>query len=163
MRHRSARVLSWGSMTQPIDATDAALAMVQQQLNQAMIEHQIVVQALRAQALVSALFILMLGSISYFLWRRHSDLNAAFLAEIVRHSHERTALVKQHSLERCSDMMQLLHAFEGIVSKGRQRSAPSPVSSVSTQQPHQQSTGRQTPVPPPLPPLPSFPSKRTPR
>ncbi len=138
--------------------------MMQQQLNQAMIEHQIVVQALRAQAIVSALFILVLASISYFLWRRHADLTAAFLAEIVRHSHERTAIVKQHSLERCSDMMQLLHAFEGIVSRGRQRSATSPVSSRSTPPQQQPSTDRKTPVPPPLPPLPSFPitSKRTP-
>lgn len=145
------------------DATEAALAMVQQQLQQAMIEHAIVMQALRAQSLVSALFILVLGSISYFLWRRHDDLNAAFLAEIARHSLERTSLVKQHSLERCSDMMQMLHAFEGIVSRGRQHSARSPVSSGSTTQPPPPSTGRQTPVPPPLPPLPQFPipSKRS--
>lgn len=152
-------------MTQPIDATDAALAMMQAQLQQAMIEHEIVVQALRAQTLVSLLFVLVLSCICYFLWQRHSGLNAAFLGEIGRHSVERHGMLKQHSLELVALQMQMLHAFEGIVSRRRPPSASLPVSSGSQTPPPQSSTASSTPtpVPPPLPPMPPPASKRTQR
>lgn len=161
MRQCTERVLLWGSMAQPNDATDA-LAMMQAQLQQAMIEHEIVVQVLRAQTLVSLLFVLVLSCICYFLWKRHSGLNAAFLAEIARHSVERQGMLKQQSLELVALQMQMLHAFEGIVSRRRPPSASSQISSVSPMPPRQPSTSssRATPVPPPLPT--PVPSRRTP-
>lgn len=144
-------------MTQPNDASTAALAMMQAQLQQAMIEHEIVVQALRAQTIVSLLFVLVLSCICYSLWKSRSGLNAAFLGEIGRHSVERHAMLKQHSLELVALQMQMLHAFEGIVSRRRPPSASSPAFLGSQTQPPQSSTGSSTPtpVPPPLPPPPT--------
>jgi hypothetical protein len=142
---------------------------IRAQIAQGMIEHEVVMQALRAQAIVSALFILVLGTALYFLWKRNAALTSAFHDVIRQHCGERISLVKQHSLEQSSLLMQMLHAFEGIVSKRRGTSASSQVSSGSqtpppmppTPQPRQSSTqdslpsfSSATPVPPP-------PSKRT--
>ena len=133
---------------------------IRAQIVQGMLEHEVVTQALRAQAIVSALFILMLGSLCFALWKRHAYLYQAFLAEIKRHSFERIALVKQHSLEQSSTQMQMLHAFEGIVSRRRPSSAPSRVS-LESQTPQQQpSTGSPPPLPPTPPPLPTPIGKR---
>jgi|SRR6187551_600019 len=150
-------------MQQTIDP--GSLELMRAQVAQTMLEHEIVVQALRTQAIVSALFILIVGGLAFFLWQRNGCLNAAFHAEISRHSterieqvkqhsSERISLVKQHSLELCSIQMQLLHAFEGIISVRRPSSASSRVSSASATPPPMQSVP--TPVtsltpPPPLP------------
>lgn len=106
----------------------ADLEKIRSQIHQSLVEHEIVAQALRAQAIVSALFILALGSLCFFLWRRHGYLNQAFHLEIRRHSVERAALVNRHSNERvqmvkdqslqlASVQMQMLHAFEQLVSR----------------------------------------------
>lgn len=149
MRHPAAWVLSWVQMRQPIDD----LEMMRAQVAQSLLEHEIVAQALRLQSIVSALFILILGSLCFFLWQRHAYLFAAFLAEINRHSNERIALVKQHSLEQSSTLMQVLHAFEGIVSRKRSSSASTHHSSTSAAPPAQPSTSSPPPlpIPPPLP------------
>jgi hypothetical protein len=164
MRHSSERVVLWGTMQQVDDA--AQWDTIRAQIAQGMIEHEVVMQALRAQAIVSALFILVLGTALYFLWKRNAALTEAFHGVIRQHSSERISQVKQHSLEQQSLLMQMLHAFEGIVSTRRGTSASSRVSSESatpppmpsTPQPRQSSTQDSlpsfTPVPPP-------PSKRT--
>lgn len=137
--------------------------LMRAQIVQSMLEHEIVTQALRVQSIVSALFILALGSLCFFLWRRHGSLNEAFHAEIGRHSVERCGLVKRHSNELCelvarhsservsmlkeqslqlaSMQMQMLHSFEGMASRGRVSSASSPSTAVTAIKP-----------PPPAPP-----------
>lgn len=111
--------------------------LIRMQVSQSLVEHEIVAQALRAQAIVSALFILALGFMCFFLWRRHAYLNEAFHVEIRRHcvercglvkahSKERVEIVKQHSLELVSLQMQMLHSFEGMVSRRPAASASSP-------------------------------------
>ena len=141
---------------QPDSAASHQWDTLQAQIAQGMIEHEAVMQALRAQAIVSAMFILTLGSLCFALWRRHACLFEALVAEIKRHSNERIVLVKQHSLERSSELMQMLHAFEGIVSRARQTSAPSHLSSALATPPQQPSTG----TPPPLPIPPPVPIRR---
>lgn len=131
-------MVSSGGM-QPVDAA-APWEPIRAQIAQGMLEHELVMQALRAQAIVSAMFILVLGSICFFLWRRHACLTEAFHATIRQHSSERISLVKQHSLEQSSMLMQMLHAFEGIVSKRRGTSASSRVSSESATPPPMPST-----------------------
>lgn len=93
--------------------------LIRLQVAQGMMEHEIVAQALRATALVSALFVLILGSLCFFLWRRCDCLNAALLAEISRHSRERLAMLKEQSLQLSSCMMQMQHSFEGLVTRKR--------------------------------------------
>jgi hypothetical protein len=144
MRQVAGRVVSSGSMQQPDDA-GTQLDTIRAQISQGMIEHELVMQALRMQAIVSALFVLVLGSLLFFLWKRHACLTEALHATIRQHSSERISLVKQHSLEQSSLLMQMLHAFEGIVSKRRGTSASSRVSSESATPPPLPST---TPQPP---------------
>lgn len=114
--------------------------LIRMQVSQSLVEHEIVAQALRAQSIVSALFVLALGCLCFSLWRRHAYLNEAFHAEIRRHcvercalvkqhSSERVAMLKQHSLEHSSTQMQMLHHFEGIVTKRRASSGSSLISS----------------------------------
>lgn len=165
MRHAADRVLCCGSM-QPADiaATSQQWDTIRAQIAQGMLEHEILVQALRAQAIVSAMCILTTGGLAFFLWRRNGYLFEAFVAEIKRHSFERITLVKQHSLEQSSLMMQMLHAFEGIASRRRSTSATSPVSSGSAPTPRQPSTTSPTPPPMPSPPMPPTPiAKRRPQ
>jgi hypothetical protein len=145
------------------------LETIRAQIAQGMLEHDMVMQALRAQAIVSALFILVLGAALYFLWKRNACLTEAFHLVIRQHSNERISQVKQHSLEQQSLLMQMLHAFEGIVSTRRGTSASSRVSSESATPPPMPSTTPQQPAsardslpsftPVPTPP----PSRRPPR
>jgi hypothetical protein len=109
--------------------------LIRMQVSQSLVEHEIVAQALRAQAIVSAIFILVLGSLCFLIWRRHACLNEAFLDEIKRHSAERCGMVKQHSLELVSLQMQMLHAFEGMVSQRPLASASSPHSFEGSRRP----------------------------
>lgn len=93
--------------------------LIRLQVAQGMMEHEIVAQALRATAVISALFVVILGSICFFLWRRCACLNEALLVEISRHSRERLAMLREHSLQLSSTMMQMQHSFEGLVSRKR--------------------------------------------
>ncbi len=152
MRHCTDPVLLWGTMQQPLgDGTQWEL--IRMQVSQSLVEHEIVAQALRAQAIVSTMFILALGSLCFFLWRRHGCLNEAFHAEIKQHSaaqsallqqhsSERVSIVKQHSLELVSLQMQMLHAFEGMASPRPAGSASGGHSSEAS------SSGRRTPTRP---------------
>lgn len=119
-------------------------------LTQALLAQVRLEQALRMQAVVSSLFILVLGCLCFVLWQRHGCLFEALVAEIKRHSAERIGLLKQHSLERSSEQLQMLHAFEGIVFR-RYSSSPSPTH-YSPRPPHDPPTTPQPLVPRPRPP-----------
>jgi len=119
-----------------MDPTDDVTALMQAQISQTMLEHQIVVQALRAQSLVSLLFVLVLGSLIFFLYRRHVCSSEALIEQTKRHCAEQrerderhtselNSMRKQHSLDLHSHTMQMLHAFEGMVSRKRADSGPS--------------------------------------
>ena len=86
------------------------LEAMRQQILQGMLEHQLVVQALRAQSLLSAAFVLALSLLSFFLWRRCVYCADALLEQTKRHStelqerderraNEAIGLQRQHSLE----------------------------------------------------------------
>lgn len=86
------------------------LQAMQDQIYQSMVEHQIVVQALRAQCLVSAVFILVLGLLSFFMWRRSVCVEQLLVDREKQHSielserdarraNEAIDLQRQHSLE----------------------------------------------------------------
>lgn len=95
-------------MPPPPDLSD--LETIRLQVAQSLIEHEIVAQALRAQCLVSAGFVLVLGLLCLFLWRRNVYCESASLEMVKRfyteqserderHSRELIALEKQNGLE----------------------------------------------------------------
>lgn len=142
------------------------------QIAQGLLEHEIVVRALWTQALVSAMFVLVLGICCFTLWRRYAALLAAFhdgiashsserIEQVKLHTNERISLVKQHSLEQSSLMMQMLHAFEGIASRKRSTSGSSPGFSASPTP--RQTPSTSSPTPPPMPSPPPTPLKRRPQ
>lgn len=129
-------------MQQPIDDV-AQWDLIRMQISQSLVEHEIVTQALRAQAIVATMFILGFGCLSFFLWRSRASLNEAFHAEISRNSFERCELVRKHSTERVSMLkeqslqlasmqMQMLHAFEGMASRAHASSGSLPGSEPAT-------------------------------
>lgn len=75
------------------------LQVMQEQINQAMLEHQIVVQALRAQCLISAAFVVVLGLLCLFLYRRCVYSAEASLAQAKRHYTEQKEQEERHSRE----------------------------------------------------------------
>lgn len=92
----------------PPDLSD--LETIRLQVAQSLIEHEIVAQALRAQCLVSAGFVLVLGLLSLFLYRRNVSCAQALIDQTkrfyteqserdARHSSELIALEKQNGLE----------------------------------------------------------------
>lgn len=132
----------------PDDAASHQWDTIQAQITQGMLEHEVVMQALRVQSIVSALCILFVGGLCLLLWRRCAALEVAFHAEIRRHSNERIGQVKQHSLELQSVLVQMTHAFEGLAS-----SVLAPLANISapaSPQPQPQPPS----APPPLPPIP---------
>lgn len=76
-----------------------SLEAMQEQINQAMLEHQIVVQALRAQCLISAAFVVALSLLSFWMWRRSVYSAEALVAQAKRHYTESSAREERHSLE----------------------------------------------------------------
>lgn len=102
-----------------MDPTLADLESMRMQVQQSLIEHHIVVQALYGVCIVSFVAVGLMGLLTFFLWRRTICLSEALIAEVDRHSKERIGIVKQNSLERESAQMQMLHAFEGLVSSKR--------------------------------------------
>lgn len=86
------------------------LQAMRDQILQGMLEHGIVVQALRAQSLVSLAFVLVLSLLSFWMWRRSVYCAEALIEQEKRHSIELRAkdeqranevitLQRQHSLE----------------------------------------------------------------
>jgi hypothetical protein len=63
---------------------------------------------------------------------RHSNELCGLLT---RHASERVSMQKDQSLQLASMQMQMLHAFEGMASKGRVSSAISPSSPVTVIRP----------------------------
>jgi uncharacterized protein HemX len=79
----------------PSDGLDT----IRQQIVQGMVEHEILAQALRAQCLVSAGFVLVLGLLSFWMWRRSVYTAEASVAQERRHSTERLQREEQHASE----------------------------------------------------------------
>lgn len=102
----------------PNDQADA-LAAMQAQVLQSMIEHQIVAQALRAVCLTCAGFVLVFGLLTIYLMWRLACSSAGTAEQERRHSAELVEMVKRHSLELNSHTMQMLHGFEGLLSGKR--------------------------------------------
>lgn len=75
------------------------LETIRAQIMQGMVEHEILAQALRAQCLVSAAFVLVLGLLSFWMWRRSVYAEGALLAQEKRHSTERLQREEQHASE----------------------------------------------------------------
>jgi hypothetical protein len=75
------------------------LQFMQQQINQAMLEHQIVLQALRAQCLVSLVCVVALSLLCLFLWKRLCYSAEALVAQAKRHSTEQKEQEERHSKE----------------------------------------------------------------
>lgn len=98
---------------------DDQLQELQAQIAQGLLEHEIVVQALRQQSLVSAGCVLVLGLLCFSLWRRCVYLSAALELQTRRHYAELQRRDERHSLDQQSAMMQMLHGFENIVSRKR--------------------------------------------
>ncbi len=91
-------------------STSDGLETVRQQIMQGMVEHEILAEALRAQCLISAAFVLVLGLLSFWMWRRSVYTAEASLAAERRHTIERLQLGEQHSSEVKSIMRQ--HSLE---------------------------------------------------
>jgi hypothetical protein len=99
------------------------------EMHQAMIEHDMLAQALRQQSLVSGGFILVLGLLVIWLARRNFQLSQGCLeqqrwhfeetiARERRHSSERIEVQKQHGLELDSTMKLWCREFaESIMPK----------------------------------------------
>lgn len=126
-------------------------ATMQLQITQTMLEHQMLAQSLRALVAIFAGCLFVGGWLLISMWRRSRDLSELCLAQAAQHSQqaerhasELVATVKEHSLVSVSNLMQMLHAFEGIVSK----KPPGSGSSTSARTP---TTPPNTPIPPPLP------------
>mgnify|MGYP001579446324 FL=1 len=83
-------------MQQP-DLND--LDTIRLQVAQSLIEHEIVAQALRAQALVSAGFVLVLGLLALFMWRHTVRVYERSLADTKRYYSEQSEREKRHSSE----------------------------------------------------------------
>lgn len=115
---RGSSVLSWGMAQQQLSDPEQWEA-IRLQLLQSMLEHQAVQRALVLVGFTAAAFVLVLGLLCFFLLRRCIYLSEALLQQTVRHSRDQQAMLKQHSLEQSSNMMQMLHGFEGIVSRRR--------------------------------------------
>jgi hypothetical protein len=81
----------------PQNLTD--LETIRLQVAQSLIEHEIVAQALRAQCLVSAAFVLVLGLLSLFMWRRSVFCAQALIEQTKRFYIEQSQRDARHSKE----------------------------------------------------------------
>ncbi len=95
----------------PQDTPDQ-LQFLQQQINQGLLEHQIVVQALRAQCLVSFVFVLVLSLLSFWMWRRSVCCAEALVAQAKRHYSEQSERERRHSRELIE--LQRQHGMEQV-------------------------------------------------
>jgi hypothetical protein len=103
-------------------------ALIQAQVQQSMVEHQIVAQALRAQSIVSCAFCLALSLLSFWMWRRSVACAEALLAQEKRSTIEQrerdakhaTAMIdmqRQHGLELDSITRTSLRELVELVTK----------------------------------------------
>src|SRR5262245_53791332 len=127
-----------------MDPTDP-MQVMQLQIAQSMIEHEMLAQSLRAFVIVWFVTLIAAGWLVFSMWRRSRVLADALVETTRLGSRQLVETVKSHSLELASLMMQQSHAFEGIVSRVRNGSARS-LGKASPNTP-----ARPTPVPPPMP------------
>lgn len=96
------------------DSAPPQLQYMQEQINQAMLEHQIVVQALRAVCLVSCLCVLALSLLSFWMWRRSVSSAQALIEQTKQHYIERSRQEARHSVELSEQRKEAAMALESI-------------------------------------------------
>jgi uncharacterized protein HemX len=79
--------------------TNDGLDTMRAQIIQTMVEHEMLAQALRAVCLICAGFVLVLGLLSFWMWRRSVYSAEALVAQEKRHSTERLQREEQHASE----------------------------------------------------------------
>lgn len=80
------------------------------QIHQGMLEHDMLAQALRAQSLISAGFVLVLGIALIWLIRRNFQLSQALIEQTRQHYAENVEREQRHSSERIEQQKQ--HGLE---------------------------------------------------
>lgn len=91
-------VHSAGMNPNPLSDSDQ-WALIRAQVEQGMIEHQIVAQALRAQSIISAAFCLVLSLLAFWMWRRCKACEQALIEQEKRHSTEWCDQERRHATE----------------------------------------------------------------